>query len=138
MTGHQVQVRLVAGGALTGRLADVGADWLLVVEFGATVLVPLTQVASLGGLGAQSAQPGSEGRVGAALDLRHALRRLARDRASVVVGTTDGGSVSGTLDRVGADFLEIAEHPPDQPRRAGAVRQVRAIPLTAVTAVRSR
>jgi hypothetical protein len=135
--GHQVQVRLATGGGVDGRLAEVGADWLLVAEIRAAALVPMGQVTSVGGLGARSAAPGSEGRVGAALDLRHALRRLARDRAAVTVGVVDGGTLSGTLDRVGADFVEIAEHPPGEPRRAAAVRQTRAVRLTAVSVVRS-
>jgi len=135
--GYPLQVRLTVGGMLNGRLADVGSDWLLLAERHAAVLVPLGQVASLGGLAARSAAPGSEGRVGAALDLRHALRRLARDRAAVVVGVVDGGTVAGTLDRVGADFVEIAEHPVGEPRRAAVVRQVRAIPIAALSSVRS-
>ncbi|MDP9241357.1 MAG: hypothetical protein M3O55_12085 [Actinomycetota bacterium] len=139
--GHQVRVRLVAGGVAKGRLADVGADWLLLADVGAelraAVLVPLGQVAAIDGLGVRSAMPGSEGRVAAALDLRHALRRLARDRAAVLVGMVDGGSVAGTLDRVGSDFIEVAVHPIGEPRRAAAVRQVLAIPIAAVSMVRS-
>ncbi|MEP6695543.1 MAG: hypothetical protein ABJA34_01555 [Pseudonocardiales bacterium] len=135
--GHPVQVRLAAGDLVSGRLTDVGADWLLVAEARAAVLVPLSQIAWVTGLSSRSAVPGSEGRVGAALDLRHALRRLVRDRAEVVVSTVDGGAVTGTLDRVGADFVEIAEHTAGEPRRAGAVRQVRAMPITAVSCVRS-
>ncbi len=138
---HQVRVRLVAGGVAKGRLADVGADWLLLADVGAelraAVLVPLGQVAAIDGLGVRSAMPGSEGRVAAALDLRHALRRLARDRAAVLVGMVDGGSVAGTLDRVGSDFIEVAVHPIGEPRRAAAVRQVLAIPIAAVSMVRS-
>jgi hypothetical protein len=38
---------------------------------------------------------------------------------------------------VGADFVELAEHPVDQPRRRAAVTAVRAVPLRAVVAVRT-
>jgi hypothetical protein len=38
---------------------------------------------------------------------------------------------------VGADHLELAEHAADQPRRATAVRGVRAIALPAVAVVRT-
>lgn len=134
--GHPVQLGLTAGWTVTGRLADTGADWLLVEEGPAAVLVPVAQLLTVGGLGALSAAPGSEGRVAAALDLRHALRRLARDRAPVNVGLSDGSSVTGTLDRVGLDFVEVAEHPGGEPRRAGAVRQVRALLLPAIVFVR--
>ncbi len=134
--GYQVQVRLAAGGLVSGRLAESGADWLLIDEGATAVLVPLTHLLSVGGLGALSSPPGSEGRVGAALDLRHVLRRLARDRAAVTIGLVDGSSVVGTLDRVGLDFVDVAEHPAGEFRRPGAVRQVRALLLSAITLVR--
>jgi hypothetical protein len=45
--------------------------------------------------------------------------------------------VTGTLDRVGADYVELAEHPADLPRRAEAVQGVRAIVIAAVAVVRT-
>lgn len=134
--GHPVQLRLAGGWTAAGRLTDSGADWLLVEEGATAVLVPTGQLLSLTGLGALSSTPGSEGRVSAALDLRHALRRLARDRAPVTVGLCDGGSVTGTLDRVGRDFVELSEHPVGLPRRAATVRQMRALLLPAIAFVR--
>jgi hypothetical protein len=71
------------------------------------------------------------------LDLRRALRALARDRAGVQVVLDDGGVLSGTLDRVGADYVELAEHPADLPRRSEAVQGVRAIVIGAVAVVRT-
>ncbi len=135
--GHPLRVELPAGLVVAGRLVDVGADWILVAEQAGSALVPLSHIVSLLGLGAGSAVPGSEGRVTAALDVRHALRRLARDRAPVVLTTVDGGSCFGTLDRVGADFVEIAQHPVGEPRRVAAVHGMRAVPVAAVILVRS-
>jgi hypothetical protein len=38
---------------------------------------------------------------------------------------------------VGADYVELAEHAADEPRRAEAVRGVRAVVITAVAVVRT-
>lgn len=134
--GHPLRI-VVPGSIVSGRLADMGRDWVLVAEAAGSALVPLAAVRSVAGLGALSAAPGSEGRVVAALDLQHALRRLARDRAEVVLTSVDGSVVSGTLDRVGADFVEIAEHQPGEPRRKGSVRQVLTVPVGAIGVVRA-
>jgi hypothetical protein len=46
--------------------------------------------------------------------------------------------VTGTIDRVGADFFELAEHALDAPRRRGEVQNVRLVPTAALVAVRRR
>ena len=136
--GRSVTVALGAAGPLHGRLLDAGPDWLLVEQEGAReVLVPLAAVLGITGLGPHADAPGSEGEVGRRLDLRWALRGLARSRAGVTVLLRDGSALAGTLDRVGADHLDLAEHPAGEARRVGSVRQVRLVPLAAVTLVRS-
>lgn len=135
--GHQVRLALPAATVVTGRLTDMGGDWVLVDEAGGSALIALAHVRSVAGLGAPSAAPGSEGKVVAALDLRYALRRLARDRIEVVLSTVDGAVMSGTVDRVGADFVEVAEHEPGERRRKGSVRQVLTVPLAAISLVRA-
>jgi hypothetical protein len=136
--GDSLHCHLLGAGAVVGILRDVGPDWLLLTEpTGAEVLVPLGAVGAVTGLGPRSAPPGSEGLVAARLDLRYALRRLVRERAPVTVLLTDGTALAGTLDRVGADFVEIAEHPAGEARRLRAVRQVRAVPFRALGLLRS-
>jgi hypothetical protein len=45
--------------------------------------------------------------------------------------------LAGTLDRVGADYVELAEHPADLPRRAEAVQGVRAVVISGIAVVRT-
>ena len=125
-------------GRLTGRLLEVGADWLLLEDDRSRpCLVATAAVQSVGGLGRLTSAPEAAGAVQARLDLRRALRGLARDRSPVQIFLDDGGVLSGTLDRVGADYVELAEHPGDLPRRAEAVQSVRAVVIDAVAVVRT-
>jgi hypothetical protein len=136
--GAAVTLALPGLGAVRGRLLDAGDDWLLVEEHGAReLLVPLTAVLGVTGVGARAAAPGSEGAVAKRLDLRWALRGLARSRTGVALCLVDGSVVTGTLDRVGVDHVDLAEHGAGEARRAGEVRQVRLVPLLALAAVRS-
>lgn len=135
--GHEIDVTCLGAGRLRGRLDRVGADCLLVEESPSRMtLVAASAIVSITGLGHLSSQPGSEGRVGSRLGLRHALRGVVRDRSTAQVLLIDGSVVAGTLDRVGADFVEVAEHPLDEPRRMAAVLRVRTIPLAAFAAAR--
>jgi hypothetical protein len=136
--GHPVAVTVVGAGPVRGRLVDAGVDWLLLEEAAQReVLVPLPSVLGITGLGPRSGAPGAEGEVGRRLDLRWALRGLARSRAGMSVVLRDGSVVTGTLDRVGDDHVDLAEHLPGEARRVEAVRQVRLIPLTALALLRA-
>lgn len=136
-TGAAVTVHLTGAGQVSGTVLDTGVDWLLLEQAGAAeVLVPLAAV--LGVLGAgMSVAPQERSAVARRLDLRWALRGLARSRAAVRLVLVDGSVLPGTLDRVGADHVDLAEHALDEPRRRTAVRQVRLVPLAALAAVRS-
>jgi hypothetical protein len=122
---------------VTGVLVDVGPDWVLLEDGGRQDLVALWTVRTVGGLGRRTAAPESATSVWHRLDLRRAVRGLVRDRSTVQVVLDDGVVLTGTLDRVGADYVELAEHPLDQPRRREAVRGVRAVALDAVAVVRT-
>lgn len=132
-----VTITVTDAGTAVGRLCDVGADCLMVAERGRfATLVPLSAVAVIDGLVPDSMSPGSEGRIAGSLGLRSALRSLARDRLTVVITVVGGDTLAGTLDRVGADFVELAEHPPGEWRRVRSVGRVRTIAIHAIRLVR--
>ena len=136
--GHPLVVATV-GVTVPGVLRAVGPDWILLeVERGRQALVRLGAVLGATGVGARSNAPGREGRVAARLGLGSALRAVARDRAPVIITLIDGSSLSGTLDRIGGDFLEIAEHAMGEARRRGSVTAVRVVPFSALAVVSSR
>ena len=139
-----IRVRTAVGLAVTGTLRKVGPDWLLLQEsIGREALVATAALTLVEGLSGSSAAP--LGGVDLRLDLRFVLRGLSRDRAPVAVVVRGGGGdpvglyteSTGTIDRIGADFLELAVHAPWEPRRAASVRSVVLVPLVAVVLVRA-
>lgn len=125
-------VRLSGGSALSGTVADVGRDWLLLAGGAARpTLVPFTAVLSVTGLGRRAAPAGVARRFG----IGAALRVLSRDRATVALTDTAAAVTTGTIDAVGSDYLELSEHPADEPRRAGSVVGRRVVPFSALACV---
>jgi len=151
--GQPIRVRVAGGTAVGGVLSRVGPDWLLLAEgHGRDVLVATRAIALVEGLTAATALPLSS--VALRLDLRYAVRGLARDRSPVAVlvaggavsgptgaaepgSTLSGTEITGTIDRVGADFAEVAVHAAWEPRRAASVRAVILVPLAAVVLIRA-
>jgi hypothetical protein len=132
--GSRVTVQTRGAGQLEGVLVDVGSEWLLVSDdTGRDVLVPLAAVLGLTGLAVWSGPP--VGQVAARLGLGSALRALARDRARVTVDLVDGSSLAGTIERVGADFLELRDRTGAVPGARSA--WVRTVATSAVAVVRS-
>lgn len=148
--GSGVSVRVLGAGTLAGTLREVGSQWLLLAQDGGReAVVPLTAVLAVSGLGRWSGPPATDDWAGpggsargadvvfARLGLSSALRGIARDRAAVAVVLVDGEVVTGTLDRVGADFVELGVHEAGEPRRREGLTGVRTIPIAAVALVRS-
>lgn len=120
--------------AVTGAVVRVGPEWtLLVADGGRDAVLPLAAISWVSGAPAQAAAPAGE--VEARLGLGMLLRGIARDRSPVTVVLRDGGRVVGTLDRVGADWVDIAEHPLDLPRRSSVVQAVRTVPFHSLAVV---
>jgi hypothetical protein len=134
--GAPVRISLAVGLQVEGDLLDLGEDWVLVRQADAhEVLVPLAAVVTVRALGQQSVPARTARRFG----LGYALRALARDRATVAVSLVgDGPRLVGTIDAVGADHLDLAEHPDGLPRRRTNVIAVATVPFAAVVAVESR
>ncbi len=135
--GSQVRLRCLGGVAVAGHLRRAHPEWLLVEEpAGREALVACSAVVSVAGLGRFSAVPGSESAVQARLGLRYALRMVARDRSGLRMYLADASVLDGTLDRVGADFVEVAVHAAGEARRRGEVREVIDVRLGALVALR--
>jgi hypothetical protein len=135
--GTPVELTIVGTGPLAGVLRRVGASWLLLdVSAQPAALIPSEAILAARGLPGGVVEPARVGVVESRLDLAHVLRAITRDRAPVTLWLRDGTQCTGTLDRVGADFVDLAEHPAGEPRRAGQVSAVRTVTFAGIGAVR--
>lgn len=132
-----LRLRMSGGLAVIGQLRRVAPEWWLVDEEGGRECVVATaHLLSVRGVGRYSAVPGTASVVESRIGLRQVLRGIARDRSAVQLHLVDGSTVAATIDRAGADFVEVATHPPAEPRRVREVHDVEVLPLRAVAAVR--
>ncbi|MGY3126813.1 hypothetical protein ACVWW9_000312 [Agrococcus sp. UYP33] len=139
---RQLDLTLRGGDRLRLRRMALGRDWLngIVLE-GAPAetgaLVPLHAIASIGvdaDAAAASLRAAPAGDLQARLSFAFALRDLARRRVSVIL---EGAMpAAGTIDRVGRDHLDLAEHEPGAPPRLGTVRSWRIVPFSSFDWVR--
>jgi hypothetical protein len=136
-TGQPITVTLTDGSIVPGVLSDVGPDWLLLGDVHSAsgeCIVPLGAIAVLRNLGSWSDAPGL-GPVASRLDLRWLLGRISRDRSAVLLRIFGGPPLSGTIDRLGADHLDLAAHSTDEFRRSRDVSSVVTVPLVAVAMI---
>jgi hypothetical protein len=124
----------VSGDAITGVPTHVGPDWALLTTPAGEVLVVLSAADWWSDLPLGADQ--SSDAVADRLGLGHALRRLARDRAAVAIGLRSRDTRIGTIDRVGADFVDLAEHARDVVRRRNEVTGIRTLGFDAIATVR--
>jgi hypothetical protein len=133
--GASLRLHVASGAHVTGELVDLGEDWLLVrLDNGRDAVVPVAAVTSVVGLPHRA----SAERTARRFALGYALRGLARDRASVAITDTSGQVVTGTIDIVGADFLDLAEHVLGESRRSENVRGRRTVPFGSLVLVEAR
>jgi hypothetical protein len=138
-------VTLRGGDRLSLTLEAIGRDWLA-GELDAGILrsaiVPFSALVSLDPVGAQLASslrvdssPEPPTALSARLGLAFVLRDLCRRRTAVEVHV-GGERLHGTVDRVGRDHLDLAEHSPGEPRRVAAVSRIRIVAFAGVDLVR--
>jgi hypothetical protein len=134
--GLGVELRLAAGHQVSGTVADAGLDWLLVHDRGDRgSLVPFGAIVAITGLGVRAAAgPGVA--TGKRFGLGYALRGLSRNRSVVSLVDIGGSVTTGTIDAVGADALDLSEHPADVARREENIVARRVIPFAAIVVVR--
>ncbi len=138
-----VGLRLVDGERRSVRVRVVGADWIAAQppEGGGALIVPLSALTGVesthGALLAtleDAVLPTDELR--GRMTLGFLMRDLARRRTPLHVALRDGERLHGTVDRAGADHLDLAVHDAGQARRADAVRAFRIVPFDAVVSAR--
>lgn len=124
-------------------IETVGRDWFAgAMQRGtmrASIIVPLHALASVVPSGDQiprglRPQPAPTA-LSAQLGLAFVLRDLCRRRLALDVRTS-AGVWHGTIDRVGRDHLDLAEHDRGEPRRDRVVRRIRLVPFDALLDLR--
>lgn len=126
----------VAGGSLVrGLVAAVGRDVVVLAAEDGDWAIPAWGIAAVIDVdpGSREAMSPSE-----RLGLASVARAWARQRSVVRLLRVDAGPLDGTIDAVGADHLDLAEHDPGEPRRPDAVRRHAVVPLAAIAAIRRR
>ncbi|WP_315552530.1 hypothetical protein [Microbacterium aurum] len=149
-SARPVSCELADGSVLDGRVSRVGADWfgltgaahgdgerrlavrpLWIVPLAAVQALTLPVEDMLGSV--RDAAAGDT--LGQRMGLGFVLRDVVRRRVGVTVRLTTGRVLHGTIDRAGADHLDLALHDAGQPRRSGAVTGFRVVPFEAIAAV---
>lgn len=137
-------MHLVDGDPVRGRVTRVGADWLAAVagdgRIATAIIVPLWAIADVTAPADALLASVRGAEAGTALSQRmgfgFVLRDLVRRRIPVSVQIAAGRTLTGTVDRAGADHLDLALHDPGAPRRPENITGYRIVPFAAVRAVR--
>jgi len=124
--GNRLQLRVLGGQILVGELIRVGADWVLLKGIPEEWIVPIHSITAVVGL-SQRSDVVTESAPVARLKMTSALRRLASARAECVIFWADQQQLTGTLGRVGRDFVEVL---------AGDQGRVHLVPLALISSLR--
>jgi hypothetical protein len=119
--GADVTVAVDGAGNLSGTLAQVGADWLL-LRTPYEVVVPMAAVVAVRDLPPASVSSDAGSMVSRRLRLTTVLRAIAMNRCAVAVTLRNGSRLTGTPDRVALDCVDLALHDLDEVPRRSSVR----------------
>lgn len=134
---------LIDGTVVSASIAAIGADWCGLTTGGARpgmTIVPLAAIEAVTlshGVMLRSARPAPVApALGERMTLGFVLRDVTRRRVSVAIGLVSGRTLTGTIDRAGADHLDLALHEPGAVRRASDVSGYRLVAFAAIAWVR--
>ena len=135
-----LRIRLIDGAVIALVPRTIGRDWVAGDLAGTTAqaVLPLHAVAALLPTPTQRArswQPPAPGALTDRLGLPFLLRDLARRRRTLEL-VLRAGPVTGTIDRVGRDHLDVAIHPIDEWRRDSAVTRIEIVAVADVVLIR--
>lgn len=143
-----LRIELADRSRLDVAIVAMGRDWIAgeVASAGrgrTSCVIPISAIAGClpdarqlrASMAPAPAEPVSMGTLGTRLGFGFVLRDLCRRRVPVGIGTLSD-RLTGTIDRVARDHLDLAEHDPDEPRRSSAVRAHRILPLSRIVLVR--
>lgn len=143
--GSAIAIGLRGGERVVLTIAAIGRDWVAGdADAGPlrSAIVPLPAIAVLDPTGAQFAAslradtaPEPPTAISARLGLAFVLRDLCRRRAPVEL-RVGPERWHGTIDRVGRDHLDLAEHAAGEPRRSAAVARIRIVAFATLDLVR--
>ncbi|MFE6995249.1 hypothetical protein ACFVAE_04775 [Microbacterium sp. NPDC057659] len=131
------------GERLRATARTMGADWVAVTAQDDTrpTLVPLSAITAVGtdhgSLLASLDASAPLTPLRARMTLGFMLRDLAQRRIPVALALRDGGLQHGTIDRAGADHLDMALHDAGEPRRSASVQGFRIVPFSSLRWVRA-
>lgn len=130
-----VTLTVEGAGQVHGLLAQVGADWLL-LQLPDELIIPAAAVVAVADLPTAAVSPDGVPLIASRLRMTAALRAVAVDRCPVTVTLRTGSIVTGTPDRVGADFVDLALHELAEAPRPSSIRGRLTVAFAAVGAVR--
>ena len=129
-SGQDLRIRLVGGRLVSGRLARVGQDWLLLVEGSQEWIVRHAAILTVTGA-SRRAHSEETWSVVDRLSLGALLRRLSAQGETCMVHFVDDQQLEGRVGRVGRDFLELYVG-------EGSQRTLQVVPVGTVAALQGR